>query len=539
MSNLLLPQAPVVQKKVEHIQRTIKAVFMIDKSGTGCYYDNCYINIRLNRPDVQDEEKKSSIALYPVYGWGFGDITVRIVPEYEASDDGRKKTVTVEVIDGGHRIRALRDFLKGKFCLSSDAHAVVIDGEPYEVAGKTFRQLDEKVKEVYLSYVMNFETYENLGDFEAGVVFYWKNKASEINDIENLNAIQTDVVAFLRENSREFNDDLPQEYYRHPLFATSTGKHKQIPTGDVIKETDSRMRMMYIMANIFAWYTMYTTADQRIIFDKIPASWNWQRIMNIVDEEAKDWIEDPKYATKRTNEVLDLLDFLQEILQSFNSHSKTVKADFLLLRFVLILNYKLKNKFGKKNVRFDSAAKFGAFLNKVVSELNSDKVTLAYADYKDGTNDDSRVDIPWKLLRSFLKQSDRRAHKVLDIATDGSPTFKRAMEDLEYLDGHGVRILPKAATVSIKKELYVTQQQECAIDGKYCKLEDMEYAHTDIPSAAGLGKGAKTNGKANTLVWKEWNARMGQSTIQEFKNSEEYARFSYLTDERLESYDMA
>ena len=203
----------------------------------------------------------------------------------------------------------------------------------------------------------------------------------------------------------------------------------------------------------------------------------------------------------------------------------------------MMFYYSMLAKYGKKNVTID-ASKFGVFLNKVVIELNNKNQELAYKDYKGANSDDTRKDIAWKILRAVLKQSDTRAHKALDIAVDGSPTFKRAIEDPKFLQEMGVRVTPKPASDSIKEEHYRKQGCNDAVDGEYCKLEDMDYAHTDIPLSAGVGKGAVTSSEKNSLVWSFWNNRMGQSTIDEYRNSEDYARFGYKTEERLQNYGM-
>ena len=384
---------------------------------------------------------------------------------------------------------------------------------------------------------MIYETYgKELGDFEAGVLFNWKNRTSDINAQENLNAIQTSVVEFLRETSRDLDDDLGRVYDKHPLFKTNhNNKKKHFPTGEVIVEDDARMRMLFIMAHIFAWYNMYVDAKGKINMNG-GKSWSWDDIMLLVNKESEAWDADDKYKGRRVKEMTELLDLLRKVLNAFNSHSKNIKADFQLLRFVVIFYYTMLDKYGKKNVTID-ASKFAAFLNTVVSELNGKK-KLAYRDYKGDNSDDTRDDIAWKVLRAFLKHSDTRGHRSLDIAFDGSATFKRAIEDVKFLQESGVRVTPKPASESVKEELYRKQGSLDAVDGRYCKLEDMDYAHTDIPSSAGVGKGAVTSSEENSLVWSFWNNRMGQSTIEEYRNSEDYARFSYKTDERLQEYGM-
>ena len=48
--------------------------------------------------------------------------------------------------------------------------------------------------------------------------------------------------------------------------------------------------------------------------------------------------------------------------------------------------------------------------------------------------------------------------------------------------------------------MWVNQGFKCAIDGSFCKLEDMDYGHTDVPRSMGIAAGAETSKDANKLV---------------------------------------
>jgi hypothetical protein len=201
--------------------------------------------------------------------------------------------------------------------------------------------------------------------------------------------------------------------------------------------------------------------------------------------------------------------------------------------------HELRCKYGVNNVKVDSS-KFGLFLNNVVSELKTKM--LKYKTYKGAKSDDQREDTAFKLLFAFAKTMNFVvASKVIAIAKDGSKTFKSVWNDeidLKKLQDFGVTITPKTSPNSTdKNKMYVEQEQSCALDGQFCKLEDMDFAH-DIARAKGMANGAQTTKDGGKLVWRKWNNMMGQLTIDEFKNTDTFKQSKELVDERLESYGL-
>jgi hypothetical protein len=143
---MILPPQPIIQKEFDFLELTIQSTFYSHTDEKGnlikAFDDGVFINTRINRPDVHDMDKKQAIACYPIYGWSFGELTVREVNRYKLP----KKYVSHEVIDGGHRIRTLREFIKNGFPLPRWAEPVVIDGISYEVAGEFYDDLEKEVE---------------------------------------------------------------------------------------------------------------------------------------------------------------------------------------------------------------------------------------------------------------------------------------------------------------------------------------------------------------------------------------------------------
>lgn len=538
---MLLPPNPIVQKSFDFLSKTIEQTFIAEKDNEGNLLDpfhkEVYINERINRPDVFDMNKKQAIACYPIYGWSFGQITLREVKRYKVG----ATFVSYEVIDGGHRVRAIREFINNEFALPVWAEPVTIDGVEYDVANKFYSDLDPAVQLKYNNYKLMFMIYDKtLTDYEAGIVFNWQNKQSDLNDIEKFNAIQTMVSNYIRERSRMLNDNLKNVSgftEKHRLFSSDPKPNKNFPVGSVIVEEDSRLRFQYILSQIVFWYSYLNDKNNKpISHTKVESpSYSWDTIYAKLNLEDELWKSKQK---QRVDAIESILDELHKISSIFNNLSDT-KMNYLILRFVYIFLHELKCKFGVNNVKIDSS-KLGLFFNNVISELKTKK--LNYIDYKGPNSDDQRQDMAIKLLFAFGKTMNFDvASKVIDIAKDGSSTFKSVWDDeidLKKLQDFGVTITPKTSPNKTDKNImYVEQKQSCALDGQFCKLEDMDFAH-DIARAKGIANGSQTNKDGGKLVWRKWNNMMGQMTIDEFKNTDTFKDSQHLVDERIKSYGL-
>ena len=539
---MILPPNPIIQKTFDFLSKSIQQTFIADKDDKGnlinAFDKEVFINERINRPDVYDMLKKQAIACYAIYGWSFGQITLRQVKRYKIG----ATYVSYEVIDGGHRVRAIRQFIANEFNLPAWAEPVTIDGTEYEVANKFYDELDSVVQQKYQEYKIMFMIYdESLSDFEAGIVFNWQNKQSDLNDIEKFNAIQTMVSNYIRERSRTLDDGMVNVSGfsdKHRLFTTEKVKNKNWPVGSTIKEEDSRLRFQYILSQIVFWYSSLNDKNNKpISHAKVDnPAYTWDTINIQLNKEDELWKTKQKV---RIQSIESILDELFKVSSAFNNLSST-PMNYLLLRFAFIFLHELRCMYGVNDVKVDSS-KFGLFLNNVISELKTKE--LAYVDYKGSKSDDQRKDTAFKLLFAFAKTMNFVvASKVIDIARDGSKTFKSVWDkeiDLKKLQDFGVTITPKTSPNSTdKNKMYVEQGQSCALDGKFCKLEDMDFAH-NIARAEGMGYGAQTTDEGGKLVWRRWNNMMGQMTIDEFKNTDTFKNKKEIESaERLKSYGL-
>lgn len=67
-------------------------------------------------------------------------------PSYVVIEDKKQY-----VIDGVQRLSTIFDYIQGKFSLAKTLEPIIIDGESYDIAGKKFKKLDEKLQDELMS----------------------------------------------------------------------------------------------------------------------------------------------------------------------------------------------------------------------------------------------------------------------------------------------------------------------------------------------------------------------------------------------------
>jgi len=549
----IVPVTPLISKSFDVKSVTVKDYFIGDGE-TQAQELNVYINPRRQRPDVEDMDKKQSIINYLLWNVSFGGLTLRKVPEYEVRENGKSKAVKKECIDGGHRTRACKEFFENEWQTSQLLDELVLEGTTYNIGGKFWRELPQQVRTHVLNHKLSLTIYgTDLTDFEAGIVFNWQNKMSSLNDIEQFNSMDLEVSPYIRERSRVLNDDLDTKYSQHLLFKTADKKGKVFDYGLTIQEADSRLRFQFIMAQLMFWQTSLIDENNKpisLLQKDAGGSYSWETINHKFHEESELWKTETSQGVSksisRIKSMDKLLDDLHMICSCYNGAGGKDKITYSHLKFIFTILHQLKVKYGTNNIKIDNN-KFGTFLMKVFAELNLKKNTLLFSDYK-ANSDDTKQDTAYKLLLSFTRASNfDYQFESLNIAKDGSELFKDVFGDdmnefeficLDKLHENGIIVTPKASpSDSDRNEMWVNQGFKCAIDGSFCKLEDMDYGHTDVPRSMGIAAGAETSKDANTLVYRKWNTLMGGNGIEEFINTNLFKESSYITENRIAKYE--
>ena len=151
------------------------------------------------RPDIESMTKRQGIIDTVLRGYDFGELKLRTIPSGE---------YRFRSIDGGHRKRAVRDFIDNKFKTNRSTVAY-IDGKEIKIGGMYYKDLPLEVKESFNAYKMRFTIYgETMTDEQAGETFRRTNITTDVNHQEMLNSYEDNLVAkFVREISRPIRGD--------------------------------------------------------------------------------------------------------------------------------------------------------------------------------------------------------------------------------------------------------------------------------------------------------------------------------------------
>ena len=124
------------------------------------------------RPDVESLSKKQGIIDTLIRGFDFGELKLRTL---------LNNIFAYRSIDGGHRKRAIRDFINNKFKTNKNTFCYV-DGVIVPVGNMFYKDLPIAVKEMINAYKMRFTIYgANMTDEQAGEIFRRTNITTDVH----------------------------------------------------------------------------------------------------------------------------------------------------------------------------------------------------------------------------------------------------------------------------------------------------------------------------------------------------------------------
>ena len=104
---------------------------------------------------------------------------------------------TLEVLDGGHRTRTICNFIAGKIKTPSD-FILSIDGVKYECSNLHFSELEEVVKNYFLSIELTLCVHYNLSNDEAGERFRTLNNLHDMSRQEKRSSFYKHIARIIR-----------------------------------------------------------------------------------------------------------------------------------------------------------------------------------------------------------------------------------------------------------------------------------------------------------------------------------------------------
>ena len=97
------------------------------------------------------------------------------------TDDKGKAIYKYSVLDGKQRMTTIFSFINGDYALNEETPAAEVEGETYELAGKTFEELDEDVRQELLRFKFSIFAFEDATDDEIEEIFFRLNNSTPLS----------------------------------------------------------------------------------------------------------------------------------------------------------------------------------------------------------------------------------------------------------------------------------------------------------------------------------------------------------------------
>ena len=97
------------------------------------------------------------------------------------TDDKGKAIYKYSVLDGKQRMTTVFSFINGEYALNEETPAAEIECETYTLAGKTFEELDEDVRQELLRFKFSIFAFEDATDDEIEEIFFRLNNSTPLS----------------------------------------------------------------------------------------------------------------------------------------------------------------------------------------------------------------------------------------------------------------------------------------------------------------------------------------------------------------------
>jgi len=430
------------------------------------------------RPDIESMPKRQGIIDTIIRGFDIGELKLRevVIGQYPRRS-----------VDGGHRKRAIRDFMEGKFKTAKNTFCQI--GEKvFKVGNLYYKDLPIEAKEFFLSYKIRFTIYDkSMTDEQAGELFRRTNTTTSVNWQEMLNSYEDNLVAkFVREISRPIRD-MNNKY--HELFE--------------YRDLSPENRKQY-------WFSSPSTRlrdDEFVtrlltVLVKPAKEKNWMTCSNKETEacfirlgntEKGGWANDPTEAKRHQKLVIEALDFILAYVKAKKLFSKKMlnTQEFTIIsRFYIYL----VRTFSRKGFKVKDWSKL------YLSIRNSSNRFLQKDDpnYRcDSHTDDKGVRSVHECFRQYIT--------VHDDETRCEQSVKWLLEEMDIQNCGIVFLDPvRLFSADVIEQVLRTQDYKCWVTGSPLDIKDAAGSHIVAHS-----DGGKTINENCVVCHKDENNRMG------------------------------
>lgn len=436
------------------------------------------------RPDIESMSKRQGIIDTVIRGYDFGELKMRTLNAILQKECG----YNFRSIDGGHRKRAVRDFIQNKFKTGKYTVAIV-DGVEVPVGGLYYSQLPVEVKNQFNSYKMRFTVYgESMTDEQAGETFRRTNISTDVNWQEMLNSYEDNLVAkFVRELSRPIRG-IENEY--HKLFDYK------------VMEPENRKQTYFQSAStrlrddefVTRFLTMLTKSEKDKNWLTCSNRENENTFVNLGDPIKGIWSKDKTLAKRQQKMVRDALDFMLEYAKAKRSYSKQLMStqEFTMVSRLYVYLYRT---FGSNGYRISDVTYFYQSVRAAMDRfVGRDERNLR----EDTHRDNKGLRTVCECFRQYLTVHDDEAKSENSV--------KWLLQEMDINDC-GITFLDTVRTFSPELIEQVLRQQgyKCWVTGYPLSIEDAVGAHI---VAHTLG-GSSQDPNNCAVTHKDENTRMG------------------------------
>lgn len=429
------------------------------------------------RPDIESMSKRQGIIDTVIRGYDFGELKLRIV-------DGHYR---FRSIDGGHRKRAIRDFIDNKFKTSRKT-VCTINGIEYRVGGMYYKDLPVEVKSKFNAYKMRFTIYsQEMTDEEAGETFRRTNITTDVNHQEMLNSYEDNLVAkFVREISRPIRG-LNNDY--HPLFEYRD-MNPETRKQAWFQNASTRLRDDEFVTRFLTFLTKKSTDANWLTCSKSDTE---STFVNLGDKNKGVWANNPTESKKHQKMVIEALDFMLKYAKTKTSLSRQKMSGqeyVVVSRLYIYLN----KQFGKNGYKVTDWSSFYISVRNAMDRFvgkDSSKLRMEL------WNDDKGTRAVHTAFHGYLTVHDKQ--------TKSEQSMKWLLEEMDINDS-GITFLDSARVFSseVIEQVLRNQDYKCWVTGKPLDIKDAVGGHIVAHS-----EGGKTTIDNCMICHKDENTKMG------------------------------
>ena len=437
------------------------------------YYDLFYEEINCNplhqRPPVEAGvgcPKSVAIINSIMIGIDIQQITlVKLV-------DGAHRLFIYESLDGGHRKRAIYQFMNDEF----------------EWNGMLYSQLPSDLKKKFDNYTLSFTIYDPLPNFLKGYIFRSINETTDVNNQETLNSFgDSKIASLVRETVRKIsaNGDVTTP---HELFElTSTENNYKY-----LSDNNMRLNLEEFVSRVL--YRVYKGGT----------------IGSRTYEQLTEMFLDEKVDIVKLKAKLDkVLDFLLKMAKAryggtSSKHQSLPKGEMnVLANFYFYMDEFYPNWYLEDPMTFYQ--KFREVWVDYWSDKSMEESERKYAKLVDFEYESNEVTIA-EAFKSYTTeyQHEEKQRQCVKFITDVLDVEEFFITEKRERDFKPI----------LKEKKLIEQDYKCAIDGKPLAWEDAHAAHIKAWS-----KGGKTTYSNLAMVRKEYNWDMKTMNLEEYKET--------------------